>query len=206
MPGSTTELALKTAIDSDDNADYLTISLANSLQTIDALFNNTTGHTHSGARQGGPIGTASIPDGSITSAKIADGTIASADLASHAVSLVNNGAFGTGSNATSTYVILATATNFTLAVAADVLIFMRMSVAAPTPARPQVALRVDNATTFDGPRQDNSGNLFRDIWQLKYLTGQTAGAHSVQGAFRSYDANGTVNCDGGEFWVVALYR
>jgi hypothetical protein len=88
MPGSTTELALKTAVDSDDNADYLTISLASSLQTVDALFSNTTGHSHSGAHQGGPIGTvpaSAIPDGSITSAKITDGTIATADLADGAV-------------------------------------------------------------------------------------------------------------------------
>jgi hypothetical protein len=82
MSGSTTELALKTAVDSDDNADYLTINLASSLQTLDALFSNTTGHTHSGAHQGGPV---TLPDGSITSAKIADGTIGTADLANSAV-------------------------------------------------------------------------------------------------------------------------
>ena len=81
MPGSTPELALKTAVDADDNADYLTLSLADSLRTVDALFSNTSGHTHSGVHQGGPIGTGSIPDGSITSAKIADGTITSVDLA-----------------------------------------------------------------------------------------------------------------------------
>jgi hypothetical protein len=90
VSGSTTELALKTAVDSDDNADYLTISLASSLQTLDALFSNTTGHTHSGAHQGGPIGTASIPDGSITSAKILDGTLQTADLAANAVSQYAN--------------------------------------------------------------------------------------------------------------------
>jgi hypothetical protein len=84
MSGSTTELNLKTAVDSDDTADYLTLSLASSLQTIDALYNNTTGHTHSGAHQGGPIGSipaTAIPDGSITSAKIADATIVAADVA-----------------------------------------------------------------------------------------------------------------------------
>lgn len=84
MPGSTTELNLQTAVDSDDNADYLTISLADSLRTLDALYNNVTGHTHSGAHQGGPIGSipaSAIPAGSITSAMIADGTITSADIA-----------------------------------------------------------------------------------------------------------------------------
>jgi hypothetical protein len=76
MSGATTELSLATAVDADDNADYLTLSLANSLRTVDALFNNVTGHTHGGAHQGGPIGSVpitAIPDGSITSAKIADG-------------------------------------------------------------------------------------------------------------------------------------
>jgi hypothetical protein len=84
MSGSTTELNLKTAVDSDDTADYLTISLADSLRSLDALYNNVTGHNHSGAHQGGPV--ASVPataiaDGSITSAKIADGAIATVDLA-----------------------------------------------------------------------------------------------------------------------------
>jgi hypothetical protein len=88
MSGSTTELNLKTAVDSDDTADYLTLSLADSLRTVDALYNNVTGHTHSGVHQGGPI--ASIPagaiaDGSITSVKIADGTIGTVDLANTAV-------------------------------------------------------------------------------------------------------------------------
>jgi hypothetical protein len=88
MSGSTPELNLKTAVDSDDTADYLTLSLAQSLQTVDALYNNVTGHTHSGLHQGGPITSipsGAIPDGSITSAKIADGTIATADLADGAV-------------------------------------------------------------------------------------------------------------------------
>ena len=83
MPGTTPELNLSTALDSDDNADYLTLSLANSLRTVDGLFSSTTGHTHSGAHQGGSIGTipaGSIPDGSITSAKLADGTVATADI------------------------------------------------------------------------------------------------------------------------------
>jgi len=82
MSGSTTELSLATAVDADDNADYLTINLANSLRTLDGLFNNVTGHTHGGAHQGGPITPAA---GSITSAMIADGTIATADLANNAV-------------------------------------------------------------------------------------------------------------------------
>jgi len=78
MSGSTTELNLSTAVDADDNADYLTINLANSLRTLDGLFNNVTGHTHGGAHQGGPVAPAA---GSITSGMIADGTIVAADIA-----------------------------------------------------------------------------------------------------------------------------
>ena len=83
MPGNTTELNLKTAVDADDNADYLTISLADSLRAVDALFNNISGHTHGGAHQGGPITVsgAQIADGSITGAKIADGSLTGADIA-----------------------------------------------------------------------------------------------------------------------------
>jgi hypothetical protein len=81
-------LNLKTAVDSDDTADYLTLSLADSLRTVDALYNNVTGHTHSGIHQGGPIGSVpvgALADGSITSAKIADGAIATVDLADGAI-------------------------------------------------------------------------------------------------------------------------
>jgi hypothetical protein len=70
MSGSTTELALSTAVDTDDNADYLTLSLANSLRTVDALFNSITGHNHGGAHQGGAIAPAAIPGGSITNAML----------------------------------------------------------------------------------------------------------------------------------------
>lgn len=85
MSGSTTELSLQTAVDSDDNADYLTIALANSLRTIDGLFNNVTGHNHGGAHQGGAISASAIPAGTITSTMIADGTIQAIDLANGSV-------------------------------------------------------------------------------------------------------------------------
>jgi hypothetical protein len=95
MSGATTELSLATAVDSDDNADYLTINLANSLRTVDGLFNNVTGHNHGSAHQGGPISTSSIQDGTVTlaklaansvdSSKIVDGSIALADLAPNSV-------------------------------------------------------------------------------------------------------------------------
>jgi hypothetical protein len=55
----TTELNLTLAVDGDDLADYLDAdpgsSLRTSLKTIDGLFNSTTGHTHNGAHQGGPL-------------------------------------------------------------------------------------------------------------------------------------------------------
>jgi hypothetical protein len=55
MSDTTAELALKTAVDADDAADYLTIDLRNSLNTVDGLFNSSTGHNHNGAHQGGNL-------------------------------------------------------------------------------------------------------------------------------------------------------
>lgn len=92
MSGSTPELALGTAVDADDTADYLTITLANSLRTVDGLYNNVTGHTHNGAHQGGPIGSipaSAIPDGTITSAKIADGAVTSLKIADGTIATVD---------------------------------------------------------------------------------------------------------------------
>jgi hypothetical protein len=94
MPGATPELNLATAVDADDNADYLTLSLANSLRTVDALFNNISGHTHLGAHQGGPI--APPANGSITSAMIADGTITSADIADGTIQMIDIAAGAVG--------------------------------------------------------------------------------------------------------------
>src|SRR5262252_3677823 len=88
MPNPTPELGLEKAIDSDDTADYLDTSLANSLTTLDSLFNNVSGHIHGGAHQGGPISSipsSAIPAGSITSAMIQDGTIQTYDLADGSV-------------------------------------------------------------------------------------------------------------------------
>lgn len=55
MSDITSELNLLMAVDDDDTADYLTQSLAQSLNVIDGLFSQTTGHTHNGAHQGGLI-------------------------------------------------------------------------------------------------------------------------------------------------------
>lgn len=53
MSDLTSELNLSLCVDADDTADYLTSALRDSLTTIDGLFNQATGHTHSGTHQGG---------------------------------------------------------------------------------------------------------------------------------------------------------
>lgn len=57
MSELTPELALITAEDEDDTADYLTqtAGLRGSLNILDGLFNATTGHNHNGAHQGGTL-------------------------------------------------------------------------------------------------------------------------------------------------------
>jgi hypothetical protein len=102
MSTPTPELGLLRGVDTDDTADYLTINLANSLTTVDSLFNAATGHTHGGTHQGGPISsipssaipassitTAQLADGSVTSAKIADGTIQSVDIGTRVIASAN---------------------------------------------------------------------------------------------------------------------
>lgn len=96
MPTPTPELGLQKALDADDTADYLDTSLANSLTTLDSLFNNVSGHTHGGVHQGGPISSipaSAIPAGSITSSMIVDGTIQNLDLAA-GVAAANVGTLG----------------------------------------------------------------------------------------------------------------
>jgi hypothetical protein len=92
MSGSTVELNLATATDTDDNADYLTLSLANSLRTVDGLFNSVTGHTHGGAHQGGPVSPAA---GSLPGSALANGTVTNAKLGSDTAraNLLTNGGF-----------------------------------------------------------------------------------------------------------------
>jgi hypothetical protein len=55
MSGLTSELALGTAVGGDDTANYLTLTLANALTTIDGEFSSATGHNHNGAHQGGAL-------------------------------------------------------------------------------------------------------------------------------------------------------
>jgi hypothetical protein len=181
MSGTTVELNLATAIDSDDNADYLTISLANSLRTVDALFNNLTGHNHGGAHQGGIV----VPvAGSITSAMIADGTITTVDLAPGAVSQVVFASSLTGESTTSTSTVPMTAPVASLTTVGGQLLalftgsFYNGSVAGG--AEMLFAFRVDS-----GP-----WNLIADIWTpaatyrfpitlVMGLGAPAAGAHTV---------------------------
>lgn len=55
MAQVTPELALTTAEDDDDTADTLTIAFTQNWNVLDGLFNGSTGHTHDGAHQGGPL-------------------------------------------------------------------------------------------------------------------------------------------------------
>jgi hypothetical protein len=74
MSNLTPELNLAQAVDSDDTADYLTLNtgLAGSLAILDGLFNNTSGHTHSGSHQGGVLGANAFPDNTLPGAKLVD--------------------------------------------------------------------------------------------------------------------------------------
>jgi hypothetical protein len=55
MSGLTPELALGTAVGSDDTANYLVSTLASALNVIDGEFSSATGHNHNGAHQGGAL-------------------------------------------------------------------------------------------------------------------------------------------------------
>jgi hypothetical protein len=83
MTALTSELNLVKGQDSDDTADYLTLTngLAGSLDIIDGLFNQATGHTHSGAHQGGILGANAFADGTIPGAKITDGSLYAVKIA-----------------------------------------------------------------------------------------------------------------------------
>jgi len=81
MTTLTSELNLIRGQTTDDTSDYLTIDLANSLGILDGLFNNATGHTHSGAHQGGLLGANSMVDNTIPGAKLLDGSVTYAKLA-----------------------------------------------------------------------------------------------------------------------------
>jgi len=108
MSDLTSELNLALAVDGDDLADYLDLdtapSLRTSLKTLDGLFNVTTGHTHAGSHQGGPINNISagaIPDGSITTPKIVDAAVTFPKLAANMLeALYANSWYSTGANYT----------------------------------------------------------------------------------------------------------
>ena len=81
MSNLTPELNLKTAVDDDDTADYLTLDLAGSLTTLDGMFNAGTGHAHNGAHQGSTLGPNAFNDNSIPGAKLVDLSVTGAKIA-----------------------------------------------------------------------------------------------------------------------------
>lgn len=89
MSNLTPELNLAQAVDSDDTADYLTLTagLAGSLAILDGLFNNASGHTHSGAHQGGVLGANAFPDNTIPGAKLVDLSVYGAKIAAATITV-----------------------------------------------------------------------------------------------------------------------
>jgi len=83
MTTLTSELNLVQAQDNDDTADYLTLTagLAGSLSILDGLFNQSTGHTHSGSHQGGVLGPNAFPDNTVPGAKLVDLSVYGAKIA-----------------------------------------------------------------------------------------------------------------------------
>lgn len=111
MSDTSAELSLSLAVDNDDTADYLTIALRNSLNALDGSYNQSTGHNHAGAHQGGIIGPNALANNSIPGTKIQDGTITAAKMAS--------GILGAEAFYTSSLVVQST--NYTVVVASNVM-------------------------------------------------------------------------------------
>jgi hypothetical protein len=89
VSGVTDELALALATDSDDEGDYLTRDLVNTLRKVDGQFNAAAGHNHNGAHQGAAI---SLPPGSAAAnigplSGALTGTLPSPGIATGAVGL-----------------------------------------------------------------------------------------------------------------------
>lgn len=64
MPGATTgQTNLPTIVDADDTEQALTVTLTSALQALANLFESATGHDHTGAGKGKPIGSAGIASG-----------------------------------------------------------------------------------------------------------------------------------------------
>jgi len=215
MSGTTVELALKTAVDADDLADYLTISAAQNFQTLDALFNNTTGHNHSGAHQGGVIGASGIGPGSITSGMIADGTIATADLANGSVT-TDKIAAGAVSNVQFVQVATAT-TSSTIYTALSGTISIDMGTTggtiavvlsgttkySSTPGRAQLGIRVDSGAVQDCSRPDATSILVASGGVASAAV--SSGTHTVTAMVRSVD-NVSIVVDGGFMLAIGLKR
>jgi hypothetical protein len=152
MPTPTPELGLQQALDGDDTAAYLDTSLANSLVTLDALFNNVSGHTHGGVHQGGPVSSipiTAIPDGSITSAKITDGTIQSVDLSDGSVTTTKLAAGAVTTPAIASGITLTSSTLNTPTLNSPAL--NNASESSPTISNPTISGTIGGSPTFLGP-------------------------------------------------------
>jgi len=89
MSNYTPELNLVVAEDDDDTADYLTLTdgLAGSLNILDGLFNQATGHSHGGAHQGGVLGPNAFLDNTIPGAKLVDHSVYPVKIAINTLSI-----------------------------------------------------------------------------------------------------------------------
>jgi hypothetical protein len=207
MSGSTPVLGLKTAVDSDDTADYLTLNLSSSLTTVDGLFSSTTGHSHSGAAaQGGPL--SSIPgtallDGAVTSAKIADGTIVAADIAANGITQMW-WARGLNTNPTTTsvaYVDLdGNGSSNQLRVdmitkGGDLLVWLRASLSNSSAAGlSYIALTLDGAVEVaDAVANPGGAGLPAPLSTMWVFTGVAAGSHNIRGRWSVSTGTGTSN-------------
>jgi len=218
MTGTTVELALKTAVDADDLADYLTISEVANLQTLDALFSNTTGHNHGGAHQGGPITAipiTALPDGSVTSAKIADGTIATGDLANGAVttdkiaagavSNVQIAQFSGVTMSSTIYSALTGAITIDMSPSGGVIAVVLFGAAkySGSAGRAQYGIKIDSGSVQDCSRPDPS-SVFVTSGGVATASVAT-GSHTVTAMIRSVD-NVSIVSDGGFMVAIGLKR
>jgi len=174
------------------------VSLANSLTTVDSLFSSVSGHTHSGAHQGGALTAASIPDGSITSAKIADGTIATGDIAPNATSqLIANFFGGPTFNTTTTGSWIATPVTATgVSSGAPVRVEFMITLAhSAAGAVYYVALMLDGVTQANASRVAFGNANQNALLSYTYYLTLSAASHTFAVGVNNQTA-GTLSIDG----------
>src|SRR5215510_1985793 len=198
MTGTTVELALKTAIDADDLADYLTISEVANLQTLDALFSNTTGHNHGGAHQGGPITAipiTALPDGSVTTDKIAAGAVSNVQIAQ----------FSGVTMSSTIYSALSGAITIDMSPSGGVIAVVLFGAAkySGSAGRAQYGIKIDSGSVQDCSRPDPS-SVFVTSGGVATASVAT-GSHTVTAMIRSVD-NVSIVSDGGFMVAIGLKR